>query len=274
TRSTDDQHARLLHNEATTDGNWLEVATPAGLSHLFLHAGEGTLRREIDGGASYLSQAAVPLHFGWPADLTADSLVAVFTDGQRRTFTDFPVNALVEIQRDGSWLRIRHQTDLTCADEAAAPVVEKMASGQELLVQRKETRAYSRLADLTVNLRAGEPYEGVARTQDATFVDTIAQATGCPSLRFVTLRVTPEAETRSIYPNPAQGVLTLELAAAGGPLSVTVFSTTGTVRLTREYELGRGESIQQIILPKLASGTYVCRLVHGGKTTHHKFVSQ
>ncbi|MEO0732227.1 MAG: FG-GAP-like repeat-containing protein, partial [Bacteroidota bacterium] len=271
---TGDQVARLLRNGGATTGNWLEVATPAGALRLELHAGGRAFLREIDGGSSYLSQAAVPVHFGWPAGSPVDSLVVTFTGGEQRAFSGLPVNSLVALRSDGSWMRIQHQNRTTCGAEAILPTVAITEGETELLVQRTETQPYGQLEDLTVDLAYGEIFRDLARTQDAVLVDTIPQATGCPSLQTVRLRIQPPAEVRTMYPNPTNGTLWLELTAAGGPLTVTVFSLAGKRCWHREYDLGAGEAAQMISLDALPIGNYVCRVVYAGTTTYHKVVRQ
>ncbi|MEM6770515.1 MAG: FG-GAP-like repeat-containing protein, partial [Bacteroidota bacterium] len=277
-RSGDEQLA-LLHNEGGTDGQWLAVETPADAQRLTLYAGAQSWMREIDGGSSYLSHTAGPVHFGAPAgSAPIDSLVVTFTNQPARTFTDLAWNKLTGLRPDGSTYLIEHAARIECANEASPPTITSAwgtnAETQEVLyLERTETLPYPILPEEVVELSLGEQYQGVARTQDAMLVDTIAMDGPCPSLRPIQLKVLPANQEPLVYPNPLSGeLLTVLLPTAEAEVEVALWNVAGQLVSRQSLTLSTPQRTVPISLPGITPGLYLLSVEAAGKTTYHKIL--
>jgi len=266
--------ALLIRNDGTTAGHWLAVETPPGATRLSLHAGGNTWLREVDGGSSYLSHAAVPVHFGAPAGTTnIDSITVSYAHQPDVVHRGMPWDALIGLRGAGEWYRIAHAATSTCAATPGAPVVTTEWSGDNatLLIRRSATEAFPRLDPVTVEVEEGEVFRGLARTRDAVLVDTIAGNGSCPTLQPVELRVRDRAAGRAIYPNPLTGdVLTVRPDQPGGEATIELFDQAGALIFrTGQSVTGRTFNLS---LNDLPTGGYVCRLTHRGTVSHHKLI--
>jgi len=271
------EKARLLHNTTSVEsGHWLAVATPFGTQRLELHIGGQTLYRETDGGSSYLSHSAGPVHFGATTSTAIDSLVVHFGN-EKKTFLDLPWDQLIAVDQNGNWNGILHTTTVRCAVEPGDPVISSSlvtdAEGKEsLLIERIVTEAYIRQPTEVVELVEGDVYRGLARTQDAVLVDTLASSAGCPVLQPISIRILPLANDRHLFPNPVADDLNILLKTAGGAVEVDVLSSSGALVLRKYQELGENGRRASISLAPLPTGYYLIRLVHGGVTSYHKVI--
>lgn len=270
------ERARLLHNTSTEGGHWLAVAVPFGTQKLELHAGGQILYREPDGGSSYLSHSAVPVHFGMAVSAEIDSLVVHFRDG-RSVFFDLPWDRLIAVGQNGNWNAVAHSTVLRCAEVPESSLISRSlvigADGKEvLLIERLLTEVYTRQPTEVIELMEGDVFRNVARTQDAMIVDTLASTAGCPVLQPITLRILPPSTQREVFPNPVVNDLTIRLNAAGGLLEVDVLSSSGALVLRVQRDLGENGRRTSVSLAQLPSGYYLIRLIHQGTTTYHKLI--
>lgn len=95
---------RLLRNDSPS-GNWLQVALegvysdPQGIgSRIRVVAGGRSMIREVDGGnASHLSQSSTRQHFGLGNADRVDSVVVLWSGGQKQVLTDIGANQLLNI---------------------------------------------------------------------------------------------------------------------------------------------------------------------------------
>lgn len=277
---TGTEQATLLHNEGRGEAHWLAVEVPVNALKLTLYAGTQTWYREVDGGSSYLSHSAGPIHFGAPSTSPPiDSLVVSFTDRRpAQTFTDLNWNQLMGIRSDGSWYLIGHEPRIQCAATAANPTVDTRwqtdNDGRELLlVERTETLLYPQLEEEVVELFVGEVYRGLARTQDAILVDTVAGDGPCPGLRPVRLKVLQAIGEPLVYPNPLMtNQLNLQLPQGGGMLEVDLWNASGALIFNRSESVADDQRIVPFILPSIPAGAYVLRLEFAGAITYHKLI--
>ena len=270
--------ARLL-TATPGDGNWLAVETPANALTLLAYAGGRTLRRDVDGGSSYLSHAAGPVHFGLGDAALVDSLYVTFTDGTATTYYELPGNQLLGLRTDGSTYRIHHESAFDCGPEAGEPVVSARwaaEDGAEVLRLRRDiTKAYGLLETQVVELEFGETFRDQAWTQDAMLVDTVARGEGqCPSLRTVDIRVAPDFEGAGVYPNPLTGgELTVRFPAGGRSFRLELVDASGRTVLDRTQTIGEDQRSAVVPVGQLARGTYLGRLTTvGGLTTSLKLI--
>jgi hypothetical protein len=273
------EQARLLHNEGNTEGRWLSVETPVNALKLLLYAGGRTWHREVDGGSSYLSHSAGPIHFGAPSlSDPIDSLVVSFTDRPGQTFTGMNWNQLTGIRADGTWFLIDHDTRIQCSSELADPSIDTRwqtnTTGQELLLlERTKTLLYPQLEEQVIELSEGEMFRGLARTQDAVLVDTIAGEGPCPDLQPIRLTVLEPIEQPLVYPNPiTSDQLRLQLPGGEGPLEVGLFTSSGALAFSRIQSIPTSQRIVSFTLPSIPKGMYILRLDFAGKITFHKLV--
>ncbi|MEM9526142.1 MAG: FG-GAP-like repeat-containing protein [Bacteroidota bacterium] len=274
------EKAVVLRNEAITGGAWLAVETPPSAVKLSLFAGEQVWHREADGGSSYLAHSAVPVHFGAPAASGAiDSLVVRFTNQAPQTFRGIPWEATIGVRSDGSWYRITHEQQVSCAEEMAPPalVFEWNLGGNEeiLRIKRTETELYTVFPPRVVELTSGDYFQGMTRTQDAVFVDTLATGANCPTLQPIQLRILPSNEAPLLYPNPlTTNTLYLLLPERAERVAVTISSASGAIiyRLDK-VPTAAGRRIE-LPLAQLPKGSYVCSLEYAGQTTYHKLIRQ
>jgi hypothetical protein len=273
------EKATLLHNAGGNDGQWLAVETPANALKLTLHAGTNTWHREVDGGSSYLSHSAGPIHFGAPsASAPVDSLVVSFTDQPTQTFTGLNWNRLVGIRPEGTWYLIDHEARIQCGTTASTPTVdtrwETDAAGHELLLlERTETLLFPQLEEQVVELSVGDMYRGLARTQDAILVDTVAGDGPCPGLRPVRLKVLQAIGQLLVYPNPIiSNQLNLQLPQGGGALKVDLWTSSGALIFNRIEAVTADQRIVSFTLPSIPAGAYMLRLEFAGEITHHKLI--
>lgn len=278
--SSGSEKAVLLRNEATTDGTWLAVEIPPTAVKLSLFVGGQEWHREADGGSSYLAHSAGPIHFGAPAlSSVIDSLVVSFTDQEPQTFQGIPWQTNIGVRSDGTWYRITHEQKIRCAEEMAPPAVVldwKVEGTEEILrIERTDTELYTIFPSRVVELTSGDYFLGVARTQDAMFVDTLATGANCPTLQPLELRILPSNETPLVYPNPlSTNTLYILLPERAEQVAVTISSASGAII----YQLDKvpttaGRRIE-LPLPQLPTGGYVCRLEYAGQTTYHKLIRQ
>jgi hypothetical protein len=233
----------------------------------------------VDGGSSYLSHSAGPIHFGAPAaSASIDSLVVSFTNQSSQTFTGLNWNRLMGIRPDGSWYLIDHERVIQCGTAAAEPLVEPSwqtdATGKELLLlERTETLLYPQLEEQLVELSVGDLYQGVARTQDAILVDTVAGDGPCPGLRPVRLKVLQATTEPVVYPNPLiSDHINLQLPKGGGLLKAELLTSAGAIIFSRTESLPADRRTVAYTIPSLPRGAYILRLDFSGKVTHHNLL--
>jgi len=96
----------VLFNETDTDHHWLSVSlrgrapnTAAIGAELVLEAGGRTQRRTVMPTRSYLSQVALPVHFGLGESERIDSLTIRWPDGGKQTLIDIQIDRLLEVSR-------------------------------------------------------------------------------------------------------------------------------------------------------------------------------
>ncbi|MEM9261199.1 MAG: ASPIC/UnbV domain-containing protein, partial [Bacteroidota bacterium] len=275
-----EERAVLLRNEAITNGSWLAVEAPPSALKFSLYAGDQEWHREADGGSSYLSHSAGPVHFGAPASSsTIDSLVVRFTDQAPRTFRGIPWETNIGVRSDGTWYRVTHERQIKCAEEMAPPALafDWNVDGDEevLRIKRTNTELYTIFPPRLIELTSGDFFQGVARTQDAVFVDTLATAANCPTLQPIQLRILPSNETPILYPNPLSiNTLYVLLPERAERVAITITSASGAV--VYQSDSVPTTAGRRIELPsaQLPPGGYVCRLEYAGQTTYHKLIRQ
>ncbi|SEQ06668.1 FG-GAP-like repeat-containing protein [Neolewinella agarilytica] len=271
------ERARLLRNTSSAAGRWLAVESPFSARRMELHAGGKTLYREKDGGSSYLSHSSGPLHFGMETIEEIDSLVVHFNDGSRLSYYDLAWGNLVGVEQEGNWYSVRHSSETICANEAAEPVVSQIrvredTGAETLLISRTETVAYTTEPLKVVEIYSGEEYQGVAHTQDAMIVDTIASASACPVLQPIDIRILPEVEALTMYPNPAGRDIVIALTEAVSAIKLELFTITGQLAHSQDIEFEESLRSLPVTLPKLPAGEYLCRLTHQEEITIHKLI--
>ncbi|WP_026232261.1 FG-GAP-like repeat-containing protein [Neolewinella persica] len=276
---TGSETATLLHNVGTGAGQWLAIEVPVNTLNLTLYTGDQSWFREVDGGSSYLSHSAGPIHFGAPSPgAPIDSLVVTFTDRQTQTFTDLTWNRLMGIRSDGTWYLISHKTRIQCGEAATTPTIDALwqtqANGrEELLLTRTETILFPELEEQVVELSVGDIYRGLARTQDAVLVDTIAGDGPCPGLRPVRIKVLPAIGQPLVYPNPIiSDQLSLQLPRGGGSLKVNMWTSSGALVFNRFREIATDQRIVPFTMSSLPPGAYLMRLEFAGVVTYHKLI--
>lgn len=280
TTETREEKAVLLRNEATTGGAWLAVEAPQTALKFSLYAAGQEWHREADGGSSYLAHSAGPIHFGAPASSAAiDSLVVRFTDQEPQTFRDLPWRANIGIRADGTWYRITHEQQISCAEAMAPPVLAldwKVEGNEEILqIKRTETELYTIFPPRVIELSAGDYFLGVARTQDAMLVDTLATGANCLTLQPLQLRILPENEAPLLYPNPLNtNVLYVLLPERVERVAITISSASGAIVYQLDKVPTAGGRRIELPLPQLPTGGYVCRLEYAEQTTYHKLIRQ
>lgn len=91
----------VYENESVPRGGWLQVVpdSPAASigAQVEVLAGSRLQRREIRTGSSYLSQNALPAHFGLGAAPVIDRLVIRWPRGQRQRFQVLPIDRRVRL---------------------------------------------------------------------------------------------------------------------------------------------------------------------------------
>lgn len=274
------EKAALLHNDGGGTGRWLAIEAPVNALKLTLYAGTHVWHREVDGGSGYLSHSAGPVHFGAPSTSNPpDSLVVSFTDRPTQTFTGLNWNRLTGIRADGSWYLIGHEVNTQCGAVGSGPAVEAQwgnaPSGHELLtLTRTETLMYPVLEPQVVELSAGEVYLGMARTQDAILVDTIAGEGPCPTLQPVHLKVLPAIGQPLVYPNPLiSGQLKVQLPPGGSDrLELELWTSSGTLIAKYTRPIAADQRVVLFELPLISAGAYLLRLEFSGEITHHKLI--
>lgn len=276
---TDTENATLLKNQGVGEHHWLAVETPVSALKISLYAGAQSWHREVDGGSGYLSHSAVPVHFGAPSSAAAiDSLVVTFTDQSAQLYSGLNWDQLTGIRADGSWYVIGHEFNIRCGAVAADPVLDvhsltDPAQPELLLITRTETVLYPQLEEQIVELSMGELYRGLARTQDAVLVDTIAGDGPCPGLRPVRINVLPSITEPVVYPNPiTSDHLSLQLPEGSGLLRAKFLSSAGAHIFEYSEILPPGQRTISLPIPSLPRGTYLLSLEYSGKTTHHKII--
>jgi hypothetical protein len=95
----------LLTNETpTSDRHWLQVRLIGVRSprdaigaRLILHTSQGDRVRQVKGGGSYLSQHAMLVHWGWPADVAVSGLSIRWPSGIEQRLTAVPTDRRLEV---------------------------------------------------------------------------------------------------------------------------------------------------------------------------------
>jgi len=267
----------LLHNEGGAGGKWLAIEVPVNALRVTLYSGGRQWLREVDGGSSYLSHSAGPIHFGVPdLGFTIDSLVVSFTNLPGATYTGLPWDRLVGIRPDGSWYEVAHERETQCGALLTDPVVESRwntdAEGKEFLrLRRSQTIPYRKLAGQSVSLTAGEVFRGLARTQDAVLVDTVAGEGPCPDLQPIHLRVRAEVDRPLVYPNPiSSGQLRVGLPGGDESVSLELYAVSGAKIWGHHQSVTTDQRTVSCSVSYLPNGIYLLRVTYAGKKTHHK----
>lgn len=269
----------LLRNETTNEGVWLSVELPVNAQQLTLHSGSLVMHREVDGGSSYLSHSSGPIHFGALAGSTPiDSVTVTFSDLPTQAFTDLNWNTLVGLRANGTYYKIDHNSRVNCGNLSLEPLIDSRwetdNTGQEILhIERISTLPYVRLEEQIIELSAGEVYRGLARTQDAVLVDTLAGQGPCPDLQPIRLKVLEAINQPIVYPNPMpDGELNVQLPGGEGPISIKVTDASGRLIFEQTQSVTIDRRIITLSFPALPVGAYVLRLEFSGEVSYHKLI--
>ena len=99
----------LFRNEGGNTKNWITVKLQddppnwqAIGARVYVETPAGTQMREIRAGSNYVSQDPPEAHFGLGTATSITQLTVVWPDGTTRTYSDFPVNRFVSIQKNGT----------------------------------------------------------------------------------------------------------------------------------------------------------------------------
>ncbi len=273
------ENVALLRNETTNQGRWLSVELPVNAQKLTLYSGASAWHREVDGGSSYLSHSAGPVHFGAPASNSQiDSMTVSFSDLPAQTFTDLNWNTLTGVRANGSFYEIDHISQVNCGDISIVPSLDRRwetdENGREKLhIERTSTLPYVRLEEQIIELSVGEVYRDLARTQDAVLVDTIAGQGPCPDLQPIRLKVLQAIDQPVVYPNPMLGSeLNLQLPNGEGLVNIKVTDSSGRLIFEQTQSVAADRRIITLSFPEFPVGAYVLRLEFSGEVSYHKLI--
>jgi hypothetical protein len=104
--------------------------------------------------------------------------------------------------------------------------------------------------------------------RSATFTVNVLTGGSCPS-EVGTLQ--PVVSSMQVYPNPTDGMFTIELPATNASATITIIDVLGKTVLVREVDNAQG-SRASINLLDVAAGSYIIKVTSGSQSFRDKIV--
>jgi pectin methylesterase-like acyl-CoA thioesterase len=155
------------------------------------------------------------------------------------------------------------------ATPAQPTVTVQQGSGTTTLTSSAATGNQWYLGGTAVPGATGQTYMVTTPAQLGSYTVVTTNAAGCASAPSVATVVTGRraalpGSSLSVYPNPAQGRLTVELAGYRQATELSLLNALGQVVLTRTLTAAESAAPQQLSLSGLAAGVYVLRAATAG----------
>jgi len=144
--STSEPRALLYRNDTENDFNWLKIKTIGkeqnrdGMgARLRITMGSRSLIREVDGGSSHISSSSSIVHFGLGTNTEIDQLEITWIGGKTQTFSNIPVNQVIEITEDeDDWIAVGIEENVFSREIKIYPNPLSASNGDGFLLQIKD----------------------------------------------------------------------------------------------------------------------------------------
>jgi len=246
-------NSHLLQNNLSDSSAWLKIELQGTTnnydafgSYITLYSGDRIFIREIDGGSSYQSQNSSIAHFGLSDALIADSVVINWLGGTQQKLYDVATYQSIHIIEGVNYY---FSTNAICGNDSVfingmwvsepgsyydTTYVEAEITDVTIATVRLQS-SVEYFVDEVINNGDSIFLEGEYQTTAGVYTDIYPIDSGCDSIVTTTLTVDftnsineVQGSDFTIYPNPNNGLFTVQLQEATFIEDITIYSILGS----------------------------------------------
>jgi hypothetical protein len=258
-------NSNLLRNDLSDSSAWLKITLQGTTnnydgygSYITLYSDDRIYVREIDGGSSYQSQNSSIAHFGLADALLADSIVISWLGGTQQRLYDVATYQSIHIIEGVDY---HFSTNSICGNDSlfindmwvseAGTYYDTTYVGEDIsdvtIATVRSINAIAYFVDEVINNGDSIFLEGQYQTTAGVYTDVYPTISGCDSIVTTTLTVDFSSSINevqesdfTIYPNPSNGLFTVQLQEATFIEDITIYSILGSqvrsIQLSKKIE--------------------------------------
>lgn len=290
-----DFNAHLLENNLADSSAWLKIEVQGSTNnfdgygtYIVVFDGGRSYIREIDGGSSYQSQNSSIAHFGLDDALVADSIIINWLGGDQQKIYDVATYQSIHIIEG---VEYDFSTNPLCMGDSllinnswvseAGTYSDTTYLGEDISeISIATVRLYDVVEnDVEVTINTGDSIflAGEYQSTEGVYTDVYTTVFGCDSIVNTTLTIDFTSSINeiqgsdfNIYPNPSNGLFTLQLKEATFIENIAIFSILGS----QVRSINISEKVEQVSFDLLdeTEGVYFIHINTGDRTFTKKVI--
>jgi hypothetical protein len=290
-----DFNAHLLENNLADSSAWLKIEVQGSTNnydgygtYIVVFDGGRTYIREIDGGSSYQSQNSSIAHFGLDDALVADSIIITWLGGDQQKLYDVASYQSIHIIEGVDY---DFSTNPLCVGDSllinnswvseAGTYSDTTYLGEDISeISIATVRLYNATEnDVEVTINSGDSIflSGEYQTTEGVYTDVYTTVFGCDSTVNTTLTIDftnsineIQGSDFNIYPNPSNGLFTLQLQESTFIENIAIYSILGS----QVRSINIAEKVEKVSFDLLdeTEGIYFIHINTGDRTFTKKVI--